>query len=89
MQMDKPTTEEISREKRENRQMNRRRRVGRETTGKAEVCEEAASVDSINVCLCRVFRRTDDVQRGVSARTTAVARAKGNVDGQGILWGPE
>lgn len=88
MQKDKPTTEERSRERRKNRQMSRRK-AGRETTSKAEVCEEAASVDSINVCLCRVFRRTDDVQRGVSARTTAVARAKRNVDGQGILWGPE
>lgn len=29
-----------------------RRRVGRETTSKAEVCEEAASVDSINVYVC-------------------------------------
>lgn len=43
-----------------------RRRTGRETTNKAKVCEEAASVDSINVCLCRVFRRTDDVHSEVS-----------------------
>lgn len=65
MQRDKPTTEERERERRENRQMSRRR-TGRETTSKAKVCEEAASVDSINVCLCRVFRRTDDVHSEVS-----------------------
>lgn len=58
----------------------KRRRAERETASKAKICEEAASVDSISVCLCRVFRRTDDVQRGVSARTTAVARAKRNVE---------